>query len=152
MDNGELDSCFYAAQQIVSQAVTDLVLFNNSNSPAKHEKVRTISNFKNPILQHPVIPKKPAMVPSLEIRINSVEDAKALIANLGEVHKEIKRSRADSVELKIAEECIKEVNKIVYGIFRVKVYTSVVKCADGRVLYAPTHFCEECATRTSKAA
>lgn len=92
------------------------------------------------------------MAPSLEIRINSVADAKALVSDILAVHQRIKEVGADSVELKVAEECVKEANRIIYGMFRVKVYTSVIKCADGRILFAPAHFCEQCATSAAKSA
>lgn len=77
------------------------------------------------------------MAPSLEIRINSVADAKAVVSDLIGVHKRIKEVGANSVELKIAEECVKEANQILYGVFRVKVYTKVVPTAENSVLYTP---------------
>ena len=77
------------------------------------------------------------MAPSLEIRINSVHDAKAVVTDLINIHKRITELGAASVELKISEECVKEANKILYGVFRVKVFTKVITTPENSILYVP---------------
>ena len=77
------------------------------------------------------------MAPSLEIRINSVHDARAVVTDMINIHKRIHELGATSVELKIAEECVKEANRILYGVFRVKVFTKVIATPENSILYVP---------------
>lgn len=72
---------------------------------------------------------------SLEIRINSVTDAKACVQHHESIFREIKRGGYDSVELMVAEEIDRQVDPYLAGLFRVRLFRKKIKCANGNTLF-----------------
>lgn len=78
---------------------------------------------------------------SLEIRIDSIDDARSVVKNMKHISEKIKNLRLDSIEFLVAQEIKTEVSEIIYGIFRtVKTYTSYVSPREGNFLYSLPHF------------
>lgn len=79
---------------------------------------------------------------SLEIRINSIQDAQsvvyhqaAILAAFGDP-----QNGVDSIEFLIAQEVKQEVNAIIRGVFKVKNFTSYVSPREGNTLFKLPHF------------
>lgn len=68
----------------------------------------------------------PKELPCLELRINSVEDARREVARSGKIFKRVKAFNLAGVELVIAKEVEKLVSPILAGAFRVKTYRSLI--------------------------
>lgn len=78
---------------------------------------------------------------SLEIRINSVDDARSVVRNQKQIIQSVKELRLDSIEFLVSQEFKTEISKLIYGVFRtVKTYTSYVAPREGNFLYNLPHF------------
>lgn len=78
---------------------------------------------------------------SLEIRINSVDDAKSVVFNQVKIEQEAKEKECDSIEFLVSEEVRHEVSSIIYGVFRrIRTYTSYIKCREDNTLCILPHF------------
>lgn len=87
-------------------------------------------------MTNPSLPKNP----SLEIRINSLADAKAVVFNLQKINQTVESLSLDSIEFVIASEVRTEVAGIIYGAFRGKTYTHYVFPRNGNALFSLPHF------------
>lgn len=80
---------------------------------------------------------------SLELRINSVQDAKSAVFNGKRINETIESLGLDSVQLLIAQEIKSEVQPILTGVFRVRTYIGYTKPLDQNVLYSLPHYPEK---------
>jgi hypothetical protein len=80
---------------------------------------------------------------SIEIRINSVADAKSVVRNQKEILQRVKENSKDSIEFLVAAEIQTDVNAIIRGVFRIPTYTSYVSCRPGNALYRLPHYSEK---------
>jgi hypothetical protein len=77
---------------------------------------------------------------SLELRINSLDDAKACVQQSPKICKTCEALGLESIELFIAEEIIKEVEGFFAGVFSKKVFWKIVGPTPGNQLYRFNHF------------
>lgn len=80
---------------------------------------------------------------SLELRLNSVQDAKSAVYNSKKIMETVQSLGLDSIQLLIAEEVKNEILAIVAGAFRIKTWTGYVKCRDQNALFSLPHFQEK---------
>lgn len=78
--------------------------------------------------------------PSLEIRINSVEDAKSVVRNMKKIEETCDSLGLRTIEFLVAQEIKNEVNPIIYGVFRRKTFTAYTAPRSGNVLFSLPHF------------
>lgn len=76
----------------------------------------------------------PATTKCLEIRINSVQDAKACVQHHERISHRIKTGGFDAVELLVAQEVERQVEQFLAGLFRVRTFRAQVKTKDGNTL------------------
>lgn len=79
---------------------------------------------------------------SLEIRVNSVADAKSIVYNMGKIVLTMESLNLRSLELLIAEEVKHEVAPILFGAIPKKIFTGYVKARGDNVLFNLPHFPE----------
>lgn len=80
---------------------------------------------------------------SIELRINSLQDAKSVVYNMAKITQTIEAIGLDSVEFLIAQEIKDEVSPILAGVFRIKTYTSYVKPRGDNVVFLLPHYQEK---------
>lgn len=77
---------------------------------------------------------------SLEIRINSVDDAKAVVQQMITIQKEVVKRGLDSINFLVAREIQNQVNAIIYGVFgRTKTFTSYVSPRENNQFFEFRH-------------
>jgi len=78
--------------------------------------------------------------PSLEIRINSLDDARSVVFHGGDIESARMALGLESVEFLVASEIKSEVNAVIRGVFRCRTFTSYVGVREGNKLYELKHF------------
>lgn len=77
---------------------------------------------------------------SLELRINSVDDARSVVFNMFQIQKEAQEKGLDSIQFLIAKEIRGPVDAIIRGVFKMKTFTQSVIPQTGNVFYPIPHF------------
>ena|SRR3990167_1306278 len=77
--------------------------------------------------------------PSIEIRINSVDDATSAVQNSKLIHDEAFARGINSIEFLVAAGLEKRVDKILIGIFRLKLYFKTVKPQPENIFFPIPH-------------
>lgn len=83
--------------------------------------------------------------PSLEIRINSLSDAKSVVANMEKIHQAVQDNGLNSIEFIVANECRVEANAIIRGVLanKCKTYQSYTRTRGENVLFPLPHLPEK---------
>lgn len=80
---------------------------------------------------------------SLEIRINSVQDARSAVFHSKRVMETMTSLGLETIQFLLAEEVKNDVYPILAGAFRVKTYTSYLRTRDNNVLFSLPHYAEK---------
>jgi hypothetical protein len=76
-----------------------------------------------------------AKLKCLEVRINSVDDARACVQHGAQILAAMRDADCDGVELLIAQELKPEVAPIIAGAFSVRQFTRYIKPGEGNIFY-----------------
>lgn len=77
---------------------------------------------------------------SLEIRLNSVDDAKSVVYNSGKILKTVQERGLDSIQFLIAKEVRSQVDEVIRGVFNIKTFTQSVIPQPGNSFFPIPHF------------
>lgn len=77
--------------------------------------------------------------PSLELRFNSVDDAVSAVQNSRAIHAEAVARGVNSLEILVAAGIEREVDRLVAGVFPLKVYFKLVSPLPGNVFFPIPH-------------
>lgn len=84
---------------------------------------------------------------SLEIRINSIQDAKSVVYNMEKINRTRETLGLESIEFIVANEVKAEVAGIIHGVFKCKTFTSYTRTrgesGTENVLFQLPHFPEQ---------
>lgn len=87
---------------------------------------------------NPPVPKPAER--SIEIRLNSEDDAKAVVQNSQYIVATMKEGKFDSIEFVVADELRSDIMRVLAGVFRVKTWWKSIQPLKGNTLYVLPHF------------
>jgi len=76
----------------------------------------------------------------MEIRVNSIEDAKSVVQHQQHIAKTFKDGGFDSIEFVMADELKSDIMEIIAGVPNVRKFYKTVGCRPGNLLYVLPHF------------
>jgi hypothetical protein len=83
-----------------------------------------------------------ALERSIELRLNTVADAKSVVFNSRKIEETRQALGLQSIEFLVAQESKAEISAIIYGVFKCRTYTSYVSPKGENVLFHLPHFQE----------